>query len=70
MTLENRLYWTRFCYLDSWSKNSLKWITRHSGGDTGEMVFFSQTTVNRKGMGGKYQSILGKYTFGFLIFEN
>ena len=52
------------------SKNSSKLISRYSVKDTGEMVIFGKRTVNRKDMGGKYQSIRWKDTFGFSIFWN
>ncbi len=56
--------------MEGWTKNLLKCTTSHSSGDIGEIVIFSQTTVNRKCMGGKYQSIRWKDTFGFSIFWN
>ena len=56
--------------MDGWTKNSLKCTTSHSGKDTGKMELFGKGTVNRKGMGGKYQSIRWKDTFRFSIFWN
>ena len=53
--------------MDGWTKNSLKCTTSHSGKDTGKMELFGKGTVNRKGMGGKYQSIRWKDTFRFSI---
>ena len=51
--------------MDGWSKNRLKCTTSHSGGDTGEMVIFDETTVNRKGMGANIRAYGGRILLGF-----
>ena len=55
--------------MDGWTKNLLKCTKSHSSGDIGEMELFGHKTVYGKGMGGKYQSIRWKDTFGFSIYR-
>ena len=54
--------------MDGWTKNSLKCTTSHSGGDTGEIVIFGQTTVNRKDMGENIIAYGGRILLGFQSF--